>query len=366
MQRLFTFANTFLCPLFHSGIAGTTSLKIMKTTYPKPSLPIRLASDRPSQYLREEGSWKTKTSPTVHPLPSRPDPKKIALAVAPIMRGASPDRISALNEIARLSGERPEAWEKPRFGDFEYWLAHQCGWIDDEELKSDTAQYQAKSKRALETSHRFSTQRFSWLETPRHQPPRGTGEYVPEMDMKLVKDRNLTDSARRIAMFVLRHVYQDNRTGRFIGMTVTFIMKGLSISRRTVQRSLTLLETQGYFRCEVAKGDATRMCIGLIIHLKESLFPKHHKDRWPEKRRNSEASKLSNKQNQIKNTIYNAKNKTSRLTWALKCMNGVARRVFKADPIIGEKQTAQCWGFKTLGSGFLHPAIRTQMLHSQA
>ena len=51
-------------------------------------------------------------------------------------------------------------------------------------------------------------------------------------------------------MFIMQKAYQDNRAGGYIGMTVSYMMKGLSISRRTVQRSLTLLETRGYFRCE--------------------------------------------------------------------------------------------------------------------
>ena len=238
--------------------------------------------------------------------PSKPDPKKIAVAVAPIMRGGGGSRMKALDEIAKLSGKKPNAWEKPRFGDFEYWLAHNCGWISDDELQADTDAYKAKQQLALETSHRFSEARYTWNEQPRHEEPRDTGEYVPAVDMKLVKDRNLTDSARRIALFILRHAYQDNRSGRFVGMTVSFMMKGLSLSRRTVQRSLTLLETRGYFRCEVATGDETKMCIGLIVHLLSPLFPKHHKEEWPENRRNPEASSVPRKQNQFYKTIYNS------------------------------------------------------------
>ena len=107
-------------------------------------------------------------------------------------------------------------------------------------------------------------------------------------------------------MFVMQKTYQDNRTGRYIGMTVSYMMKGLSISRRTVQRSLTLLETLGYFRCEVAKGDQSRMCIGLIVHLLTPLFAKHHKEKWPKRRRNPEASPMPQKQIQFYKKIYRA------------------------------------------------------------
>ena len=291
--------------------------------------------------------------------PSRPDPKKNAKAVVPILRGASPERMKALDEIARLSGDRPDEWTKPCFGDFEYWLAHKCGWISDDELAQDQAVYDRKRQVALESSHRFSIERYSWLETPRYEEPPETGEYVPAIDMKLVRDRNLTDSARRIACFILRHAYQDNREGRFVAMTVSFIMKGLAISRRTVQRSLTLLETRGYFRCEVAKGNTTKMCVGLIIHLMQSLFPRHHKEKWPKERGNPEASSMPQKKIHLYKSILGAKEKVSRLTWALKCMNDVARKAFQADPLFGSQHIPACRGFKTIGSGFLHPSIRT-------
>ena len=173
--------------------------------------------------------------------------------------------------------------------------------------------------------------------------------------MKLVKDKNLSDSSRRIAMFVLRHAYQDNRSGRFIAMTVSFIMKGLSLSRRTVQRSLTLLETRGYFRCEVAKGNETRMCIGLVIHLLESLFPKHHRDKWPKHRRNRGASKLPQKQNQFHTTTYQAKTKVSRLQWALRCMNAITRKAHSS-----QHSTTKLIGggrFQAMDASFLLPLI---------
>lgn len=340
------------------------------TNHPKPRQIIRSANQFPGQPNREEGAWKRPRLPlsgggSKPIVPSRPNAQKIATAIAPIMRHACPSRIKSLDEIARLLGERPQQWKKPKFGDFEYWLGHQCGWITDEELESDTAAYEAKRQRSLQTSHRFATQRFTWMEEPRYKEPKDTGEYVPEISMKLVNDRNLTDSARRIALFVLRHAYQDNRSGRFVGMTVSFIMQGLTLSRRTVQRSLTLLETRGYFRCEVAKGDTTRMCIGLIVHLLGSLLPAHHQQSWPERRRKSEASAMPQKQEQFYKKIYQAKNRVMRITWALKCMNGVARRAFKGDPTYRPSRVKECRGFQNIGAVFLHPLIRTQLQYSQ-
>lgn len=257
--------------------------------------------------------------------PSRPVANKIANAVAPIFRTTPAARVSALTEIAKLSGRKPEDWSKPKFGEFEYWLAHNCGWITDEELKADTDAFQAKRQLALETSHRFKMQRFTWEEGARYEEPADNGEYCPQINMKLVKDRNLTDSARRIAMFIMQKAYQDNRASRYIGMTVSYMMKGLSISRRTVQRSLTLLETRGYFRCEVAKGDQSRMCIGLIVHLLTPLFAKHHKERWPKHRRNPDASPMPQKQIHFYKRVNETSERMSRFRWSMNCMAGVER-----------------------------------------
>lgn len=318
--------------------------------------------------IREEGALRYRSSkPTgIKPSPikpsrirpNRPCPKKIA-AIAPIMRGVSIKRMDTIEQIAAKSGERPDDWQKPRFGDFEYWLAHRCGWISDEELALDTHSHRERSALALAASHRFSKQRFTWDEKPKYEEPAETNEYIPQVNMKIIKDRNLTDSARRIALFVLRHAYQDNRAGRFIGMTVTFMMKGLSLSRRTVQRSLTLLESRGYFRCEVAHGEETRMCVGLIVHLLNPLFPKHHKEKWPEKRGNRDASSVPQNQTQFKKRIKNAKHRVFRITWALKCMNGVARRAFVNDPIVGKPKNQAVGGLKPVGMLFLHPKVRT-------
>ena len=139
-------------------------------------------------------------------------------------------------------------------------------------------------------------------------------------------------------MFVMQKTYQDNRTGRYIGMTVSYMMKGLSISRRTVQRSLTLLETLGYFRCEVAKGDQSRMCIGLIVHLLTPLFAKHHKEKWPKRRRNPEASPMPQKQIQFYKKIYRASESVSRLTWAIRCANQITNAPFRAQKDITIRQ----------------------------
>lgn len=372
MQTLFDVCTHFLCAcVLKAGRLARLRRNAMQTLTNSPTR--RPLPSRPVRNVREEGGNEPRRHDLAFPAirterrggggnpvvrPSRPVPHKIAKAVAPLMQTAPMQRINSLEEIARLAGDRPPNWQKPRFGDFEYWLAHNAGWISDAELEQDTDDHRARQQRSLEASHRFSAKRFSWTEEPRFAEPAETDEYVPETNMKLIKDRNLSDSARRIAFFVLRHTYQDNRAGRFIGMTVSFIANGLSISRRTVQRSLTLLETRGYFRCEVAKGEETRMCIGLIIHLLKPLFPTHRKESWPGKRRKSGASSLSNKQTHFFNTIYKAKVKVPRLTWAMRCMNGIARSWSACSP--RSSNLPSCSGrFQTLNPIAFIPSLRS-------
>lgn len=308
-----------------SGIVKPASYRPTTNYWESKSTTVQQTQSRPSSIKPIEFPASGAGGGNRNIKPSRPVANKIANAVAPIFRTTPASRISALTEIAKLSGERPEHWAKPKFGEFEYWLAHNCGWITVSELQADTDAYQAKRQLAIETSHRFKTQRFTWEEGARYEEPADTCEYCPQINMKLVKDRNLTDSARRIAMFVMQKAYQDNRAGRYIGMTVSYIMKGLSISRRTVQRSLTLLETRGYFRCEVAKGDQSRMCIGLIVHLLTPLFAKHHKEKWPKRRRNPDASSMPYKQIHFYKRIYGTKQRTSRSQWTMKCYVGLER-----------------------------------------
>lgn len=333
-------------PQFHQG-DGQTPAKCRPRSFA-----LKADLNKP-----EEGAYYPARPPNTIK-PSRPNSRKIAAAIAPILKSPPMERLKALDEIVHLAGEKPNDWKKPNYGDFEYWLAHNCGWISNAELKSDTAAYEAKKRLALETSHRFSSTRYTWIAESRYEEPVDRGDYTPQVNMKLINDRNLTDSSRRIAMFVMRHAYQDNRKGRFIGMTVSFIMKGLSLSRRTVQRSLTLLETLGYFRCEVTHSKETKMCIGLIIRLLSPLFPGHHKEKWPENRRTSGASSVPHKQ--IQKYIYQAK-RVFRITWAIRCMNGVARKAFGSDPTFQHGQLAEVRGFKTIGNGtFLSPKVRTQ------
>src|SRR5712691_8948470 len=69
-------------------------------------------------------------------------------------------------------------------------------------------------------------------------PPRDTGAYVPELAATIDNDPNLTDGARRCARKLSEYVHIRDRDSRSAEITVTWLMKALRKSRRTVQRYL--------------------------------------------------------------------------------------------------------------------------------
>jgi hypothetical protein len=153
--------------------------------------------------------------------------------------------------------------------------------------------------------------------------PRDSGAYVPEMAARIEDDPNLTDGARRCARKLMQYVYRKNRTARAADITVTWLMKALGRERRTVQRYLRQLEHAGYISVEVVHA-RTRMCAGLFVALMSPLFPRHHRQKWPAKLMDSDASRES--QNNRLRIKY------SRESWALRCMDGVFRSLMKTLP----------------------------------
>jgi DNA-binding transcriptional ArsR family regulator len=153
--------------------------------------------------------------------------------------------------------------------------------------------------------------------------PRDSGAYVPEMAARIEDDPNLTDGARRCARKLMQHVYRKDRTARAADITVTWLMRALGKDRRTVQRYLRQLEYAGYITVEVVHA-RTRMCAGLFVALLSPLFPRHHRQTWPQKLIEPDASRKS--QNNRLRIKY------SRESWALRCMDGVFRSFMKTLP----------------------------------
>lgn len=253
-----------------------------------------------------------------------------------VINKTPPEKLNTWDQIAKLAGQKPQYWIKPKFGTLEYCLAEHCGWISESEVQADEALHKERSERARRTSHRPKNWGFD--DELRYEQPIETEEYIPEMNMMFIKDRNLNDSARRIALFIVRHAYQDNRKERTLGTTVSFIMKGLTLSRRTVQRGLALLAKAGYIERFVAASNKTRMCRGLLIKLLSPLFPKHFKKEWPETLRFSAASPLTHNhrfQIYIKESFFFF----SEFEWMERCRDGVLRSHLRHNPLSEIKLT---------------------------
>jgi hypothetical protein len=151
---------------------------------------------------------------------------------------------------------------------------------------------------------------------PRQPSPRPSGAYIPELAASLEDDRNLTDGARRCARKLAEYVYRRNRAGRSAAITVTYLMKGLRKSRRTVQRYLRELEGAGYIGVNVIHA-RTRMCAGLMVELLAPLFPRHG---WPQKLIKPDAPNLS------QNDRFRYKTRLiPRILWAVRCIDPIRK-----------------------------------------
>jgi hypothetical protein len=158
---------------------------------------------------------------------------------------------------------------------------------------------------------------------PRHPPPRDDGAYVPELAARIEDDPNLTDGARRCARKLAEYIYRRDRETRSAEITVTYLMRSLRKSRRTIQRYLRQLEHAGYISVQVIHA-GTRMCAGLLVALLTPLFPRHHRQQWPHKLGNPDAPRKSHN--------HRLRIKYSREDWALRCMDGIFRSLMKTIP----------------------------------
>lgn len=176
---------------------------------------------------------------------------------------------------------------------------------------------EARRQRSLRSCHLPSEAK------PFHAPPRDSGAYVPELASRIEDDRNLTDGARRCARKLAEYVYRKDRAARASDITVTWLMRALGKSRRTVQRYLRQLERAGYIAVEVVHA-RTRMCAGLFVSLLAPMFAAHHRSAWPGKLIKPDAPRMS--QNDRPRIKYN------RESWAMRCMDGVFRSFMKTRP----------------------------------
>jgi hypothetical protein len=230
-----------------------------------------------------------------------------------------------LDDLKKRQPSPPMGWKKPAYKSLEYREACYLGWISWQERERDHIIYESRRNRSLQTSHRYS---MAGLKD--RYPKPNTKAYTPEMSAIVDEDRNLNANADKAARFLMRQAYQKARNTRTLRITVSYIAKALNRSTRTIQRYLGSLVEEGYIKVEIIRSSITGMVACLEIKLLSPLFPEHHKQKWPQRRINPDATFLSDKQSQL---IYNRKE--DRNSWAIRCMNGVFRQFMKTKPILG-------------------------------
>ena len=166
---------------------------------------------------------------------------------------------------------------------------------------------------------RLRSYRTCWLPADHPElapPPRASGAYVPEMAARIDNDPNLTDGARRCARKLAEYVYIRDRDRKTAPITVTWLMKAMGKSRRSVQRYLRQLERAGYIIVSVIHA-GTRMCAGLMIELMATLIPRHG---WRQKAIKPDAPKLSQK-----DRLRYKPRLIPRVLWAVKCTDPIQK-----------------------------------------
>jgi hypothetical protein len=184
-----------------------------------------------------------------------------------------------------------------------------------------------RRRRSLQTCHRYAV-----TERPRGAALRDNNAYVPELSARVENDPHLTDGARRCARKLAELTYRSRRETRALPVTVSYLARALGRCRRTVQRYLRQLESEGYVAVDVVASQRSRMCVGLVVRLLGPLLAAHHRDRWPGSRSNPGVTPKSH--NQSHKDYFQADG--CRLTveqWALRCMNGVFRSLMKTNPL---------------------------------
>lgn len=170
----------------------------------------------------------------------------------------------------------------------------------------------------VDPARQMRSYRTCWLpteETPLRAPPRDSGAYVPEMAAGIEDDRNLTDGARRCARKLAEYVHRRDRDSRTAEITVTYLMRALRKSRRSVQRYLRQLERAGYITVAVIHA-RTRMCAGLAVQLLAPMIPRHG---WKMPMK-PDAPKLSqNNSSRYKPRLI------PRVLWAIKCTDPIRK-----------------------------------------
>jgi len=160
--------------------------------------------------------------------------------------------------------------------------------------------------------------RTCWLpaDAPQLQPPpRPSNRYVPELASALDEDRNLTDGAKLCGRMIAAYTHARARDSRAAEITVTYLMKALRKSRRTVQRYLRQLEKAEYISVAVIHA-RTRMCAGLLVQLLAPMIPRHG---WKKSMKPDAPLLSQNHSSRYKFVLI------PRAVWALRCTGPIQK-----------------------------------------
>jgi hypothetical protein len=188
----------------------------------------------------------------------------------------------------------------------------------DMEAPAVVRRSEGRSATAKDPARQARSYRTCWLPADHADllpPPPDNGAYVPALAAALEDDRNLTDGARRLARKIAAYVHMRNREARAADITVTYLMRALRKSRRTIQRYLRQLERAGDIEVAVIHSRA-RLCAGLMIKLLAPIMPRHG---WQSSMK-PDAPRLSQKdRSRYKTTLI------PRVLWAIRCTDPIRR-----------------------------------------
>lgn len=247
-------------------------------------------------------------------------------------RRALARQVPDIDSLADVAGDKPEPFDKPDFGTPQYWLAYRVGWISEQEVAADKALFDKRRARSLKNG------RAPACRMPQFKYHDRSRAYVPEMSARIYNDPRLTDGARRCATKLMELIYRRNRRFRNLGFTVSYLAKCLNRTERTVQTYLKQLREAGYIRHEVVLSKKARMCIGIFIELLKPIFPRHHRNAWPDQKENSATKTASEKYLFYRYYIYK-QDRVGVESWSVRCMEGVVRAYEKAAPHILMEKT---------------------------
>lgn len=160
---------------------------------------------------------------------------------------------------------RPVGYHRPAYNTPEYWRDYGRGWINEEEQRSDHADFEIRRKRAVDSKYHKAAPPH------RHQraAPRPSKQFCKSMATQAARDDRLTPQSKALLQVLVA------RTGRGRSTDTTKTTLGIIMNRcaRSIQRYIQELVKFGYIRTQTIKSRQTGFFIGLRIWIMNSVLP---------------------------------------------------------------------------------------------